>query len=164
MTNYKQTTIMLSVGVISILFFLYFCITKLDEKRVSTTNPRNYLDSEIITFDDNNFTSYIAQTNQQRSLGLSVFDFLADDEAMIFTSDQDDLQSFWMKDMKFPIDILWLNSQKQIVYIAKNADPADYPETYTSDVPAQYVIELKNGSIEKYVIQIGDMFSWENDL
>src|SRR5215203_893119 len=57
----------------------------------------------------------ISVTNEQRTKGLSVKDGLAENEAMLFVFDNEAEHTFWMKDMKFPIDIIWIDSDKTII-------------------------------------------------
>lgn len=62
-------------------------------------------------------------TGEQMSKGLSVKDQLKENEAMLFVFEQSARHSFWMKDMKFPIDIIWLDSDEKVVYIKENMQP-----------------------------------------
>ena len=106
-------------------------------------------------------STQIADNPTKRSIGLSNHDHLAPDEAMLFFFDQPGTHSFWMKDMAFPIDIVWLGDQGEVLYVVSNADPADYPKIYTPPVSATYVIELAAGFVEDHMIKPGDIFSWE---
>jgi uncharacterized membrane protein (UPF0127 family) len=64
---------------------------------------------------------------------------------MLFIFDKPATYPFWMKDMKFPIDVVWLNSDHNVVTVKSNVSPASYPETFQNSAPAQYVLELKAG-------------------
>jgi uncharacterized membrane protein (UPF0127 family) len=56
----------------------------------------------------------------------------------------------------FPVDIVWLNKDKQVVYIVKNAPPESYPyDSYVSKDDARYVVELAAGTVGKKAISIG---------
>jgi uncharacterized membrane protein (UPF0127 family) len=61
---------------------------------------------------------------------------------MLFVFDAPQRQGFWMKDMKFAIDIVWLDESKSIVHIESNVLPSSYPQIYRPDARAKYVIEF----------------------
>lgn len=96
----------------------------------------------------------IASTQAQRIQGLSNRQNLAPNQGMLFIFDQETARSMWMKDMNFPLDIIFLNAKKQIIKIYQNVpvcedDPCpDYP----SDMPALYAIEVNAGFIKQYQI------------
>lgn len=98
-------------------------------------------------------TSTIAIKN-----GLSGKPSLYIGSGMLFVFPKPDKYRFWMPDMHFPIDIIWINSDK-VVGITKNVsnefDPAN-PVFYTPPTPAQYVLEVNAGFAEKRNINIGD--------
>jgi uncharacterized protein len=88
--------------------------------------------------------------------GLSGRDGLAEGEGMLFIFNDTGAHFFWMKDMKFAIDILWLNEETKVVHIKESVTPESYPETFGSDEPAKYVLELPAGFTAKYGIKEGD--------
>lgn len=102
----------------------------------------------------------IADTEALREKGLSGHRPLKENEGMLFVFEKPDIYSFWMKDMLFPIDILWLDSEKEIVYIKKDAQPLSYPEAFSSNLPAFYVLELSSGFSDRYNLKIGDKVSF----
>lgn len=89
--------------------------------------------------------------------GLSGTDSLPEGKAMVFVFPSDDKWGIWMKDMKYPIDIVWLNNDREVVHLVNDAQPSSYPETtFKPDTNARYVIELPSGTIERIGISIGD--------
>lgn len=103
----------------------------------------------------------IAQSKAQRERGLSGRSVLAENEGMLFLFPSEDIYSFWMPDMHFPLDIIWIN-QNKIVEIARlQAPSADHPtpESYTPSQKADRVVELNAGSTEKFDLHVGDAFS-----
>jgi len=98
----------------------------------------------------------VADTAEARQLGLSGREKLKDDEGLLFVFDQPGRQCFWMKDMKFSIDILWLDANKKVVQLEKNVAPSTYPNTFCAD-DSQYVIELKAGQIRDAKIARGQV-------
>jgi uncharacterized protein len=100
----------------------------------------------------------VAETNEQRTKGLSVKDSLAENEAMLFVFDTAQEYSFWMKNMKFPIDIIWLDSNKTVVHIEHNLQPCSFDAfcpTYKPDNNALYVLETAAGFAERHGIVKG---------
>lgn len=111
--------------------------------------------------DSLNLKTQLAQTPAERARGLSAHKNLEKDEAMLFIFNEPYRYSFWMKDMDFPIDIIWLNENKQIVSIKESADPSDYPQSYVPENNARYVLETVSGFSEKNNLQRGNQFQWE---
>ena len=106
----------------------------------------------------------IAATDEQRTKGLSVKDRLGENEAMLFVFDNEAEHSFWMKNMKFPIDIIWLDSDKTIVHIEHNLQPCSFEllcPTYKPNVESLYVLETVGGFAEKYDIVKGTMVEFD---
>jgi uncharacterized membrane protein (UPF0127 family) len=112
------------------------------------------------TFGSQKVTLEIADSEKAREKGLSDRATLAENHGMLFLFDEPGIPAFWMKGMKFPIDIIFLNNKK-IVTIFKNVQP---PKT-TSEIPTNYyqptypsdkVIELKAGATDKYKLHTGD--------
>jgi len=103
---------------------------------------------------------YLAVTNDQQIKGLSVKDHLKENEGMLFVYEQPSRQGFWMKDMKFPIDIIWLDNNGTVVYIKNSLQPcimtfAFLCPTYTPDKDSLYVLETGSGFSKKHGIKIG---------
>ncbi len=86
-----------------------------------------------------------AITPTQRERGLSGRDSIRDDQGMIFIFENEDEHCFWMKDMRFSIDIVWLDADKKIIYKRGSVSPSTYPESFCPDMPAKYVIEVNPG-------------------
>jgi len=104
----------------------------------------------------------ISDTDEKRKTGLSKRDKLDEDTGMLFTFEEEDIKpSFWMKDMRFPIDIVWIDNNK-IVQIDENIPnpETDTPDSklkiYVPKVPIDLVLEVNAGFIRKNNIKIGD--------
>ena len=98
----------------------------------------------------------LALTAQAQEQGLSGRNNLQEDEGMLFVFDHADKYPFWMKDMNFPIDIIWIGEDMQVVYIEKNAEPASYPETFAPSQNAKYVLEVVSSFSQKNNLKEGD--------
>ena len=98
----------------------------------------------------------LALTEAEQNKGLSGRSELRDGEGMLFVFAKPGKYSFWMKDMNFPIDMVWLGEDLKVVYIKKNADPKLYPETYGPETDAKYVLEVVAGFSDKNNLKVGD--------
>ena len=102
------------------------------------------------------FVMEIADTPDLHAEGLSGHKPLADNEGMIFIFDTPGVYKFWMKDMLFPLDIIWLAPDKTVVGFEKSLSPQTYPQSFGPDALSQYVLEISNGQIDNLNIKIGD--------
>lgn len=100
----------------------------------------------------------LVRTHEDMQRGLQGREALADGHGMLFIFSEDDLQSFWMKDMKFPIDMLWIDSKLQIVTIAANRLPCVKTpcEVYAPSKNARYVLELPANYAAAHQFNEGD--------
>ncbi len=112
--------------------------------------------SDTITVNDVVFKINIADTKLERTRGLSGMKMLPKNEGLLFIFDTTGVYPFWMKDMNFPIDIIWVDENLEIVYIKENATPESFPELFNSKIKALYVLEVNAGEIKKNKIKIGD--------
>lgn len=119
---------------------------------VSTFRP-----TVSVEIGDGVFNLVIAKDEPSRVTGLSGVEKLNPTEGLLMAFASDDTWEIWMKDMKFPLDIIWIDSKKEIVYIVKNADPAlSTSKIFRPTTDARYVIELPAGSVKDYNINVGD--------
>lgn len=101
----------------------------------------------------------LATTPSDQSKGLAVKDSMNENEGMLFVFKNPQKHSFWMKDMKFPIDIIWADSAGKIVHIEKNLQPCIFLLPCTSYSPISdslYVLEVVSNFTNKYDVKIGD--------
>lgn len=112
----------------------------------------------VVKLDGASYDVSIMRTDEELTRGLSGTKNLPSGQAMLFEFSQDYKWQMWMKDMNYPIDMVWFNSNDKVVYMVKNAEPSSYPKTiFTPSLPARYVIEFPSGTIEKTGIKIGDL-------
>lgn len=97
----------------------------------------------------------VAATDIQRQQGLSGRLSLPKGKGMLFVFDEPGQYGFWMKDMHFPIDIVWINEGGVVVTIADNVSPDTYPHSFHSSAPAQYVLEVPAGFTQNQGIALG---------
>lgn len=92
---------------------------------------------------------------RDKQKGLSGRESIADNRGMLFIYDEAGKHCFWMKDMKFPIDILWLDESKQVVYIAAHVPPESFPDSFCPPEDAKYVLEVKAGLSDQAGVDVG---------
>ena len=108
-----------------------------------------------------NIAIEIVNDDASRILGLSGRAELSDDQGMLFEFDDSSTKHcFWMKDMKFSIDIVWLDQNKNVVEIKDDVSPDTYPNSFCPDKPAKYVLEVASGRAEELGIIKISALSW----
>lgn len=103
-----------------------------------------------------------AEDDYERETGLMHRDALAKHQGMLFVFEEEEIRSFYMKNTKISLDLLFLNRDGLIVSFAENAKPMD-ETALSSTVPAQYVLEINSGLSEEWVLEIGDRIEWVKD-
>ncbi len=117
-----------------------------------------------ITVNEQVLFADVSTTNEQRTKGLTVKDALAENEAMLFVFDNEAKHRFWMKDMKFPIDIMWIGSDKTVIDIENSVQPCSYGllcSTYEPEGDSLYVLETAGGFAQRYGIVKGTFVQFE---
>lgn len=101
----------------------------------------------------------IADTEEKREKGLGNRDYLPKNKGMLFVFDKPDAYGFWMKDMRFAIDIVWLDENKKIVHIEKNVLPNTFPNTFIPPQKSLYVIETNVGFVDENDLEVGKILT-----
>jgi len=104
----------------------------------------------------------IAETEYETQTGLMYRRSMEDNQAMLFIFKENKTRSFYMKNTEFSIDIIFINSEKEIVTIHKNAKPYD-KSTLPSDGPIMYVLEINAGLSDVWSLEKGDLIEWSTN-
>ncbi|MBP6858226.1 MAG: DUF192 domain-containing protein [Candidatus Pacebacteria bacterium] len=129
----------------------------------STSTPLIRADKEILTkfrAPQGIIYSHVARTPSTRERGLSGTLSLDSDEGMLFIFPQPGVYAFWMKDMNFAIDIVWIDSDRRVIGVTRNVLPETYPETFGPTGKVQFVLEAPSGSAEKFGLKEGSIVSF----
>ncbi len=102
----------------------------------------------------------IADTPQKRMKGLSERESIPINSGMFFVFSKDDRHAIWMRGMRFPIDIVWLDRDLKVVDQKWDISPNTYPSQFVPVVAARYVLELPSGGAKRLRISLGDVLSW----
>ncbi len=106
----------------------------------------------------------VARTEAEQEQGLGDRDSLPSDEGMLFIFTNPSPIGIWMKDMRFPLDILWVDETRHVLFIKEDALPSSYPEIFAPDVASKYVIEVSAGFVKENNIKIGAEISFSESV
>lgn len=100
--------------------------------------------------------------DEDRQMGLMFRPSLAADHGMLFLFDRLDFHAIWMKNCKFPIDIVWLDENKKVVHLAESVPPckADPCPVYQPLQRAAYVVELNAGQARREKAGLGSVLDF----
>jgi uncharacterized membrane protein (UPF0127 family) len=118
--------------------------------------------SDVTVLKSNNkrYTLQVAATTRSQALGLGNRTSLPKNQGMLFVFQKPAVQCFWMKDMHFPIDMVWVSSDRRVEYVESNVSPKTYPHLFCPAVQARYVIELNAGQAKQADIRTGKLLSF----
>jgi uncharacterized protein len=117
----------------------------------------NYLKAKV-SIDGLQLSTEIPTTRELMATGLAVKNELREDESMLFVFEEPLRHSFWMKDMRFPIDIIWIDSNGRVVHIEQNLQPCPLVlicPGYAPTMDSQYVLETVAGFAQRHNIGLG---------
>jgi uncharacterized protein len=109
--------------------------------------------------DGHAFRIEIARTSQERAMGYMFRERVGPDEGMLFLFPVDDFHSFWMKNCRVSLDLIWLSEDRRVVYIEKGVPPC-LKDPCPSFVPmrkARYVLEIASGGSNREGLKTGDL-------
>ena len=134
------------IFVIAFTIFLYFLFLK----NINSGEDK----IKMVCIGERCFDVEVAITEEERTKGLMLRDNLEEDKGMLFIFENEGIYGFWMKDTIIPLKIIWINENKDVVYIVDTIPcKNEICEVYSSDEKAKYVLEI-NSSI--WGIKIGD--------
>lgn len=142
----------LIIGLIAISLFLFLLkYFPLYEKKITAVNI-SLKNTYLVT---------LATDLQDRVKGLSGINYMNENEGMLFIFPTTTNTSFWMKDMKFPLDIIYIDQDLKIVEIMENLQPCrEECKTYTPKLYYKYVLEVNAGQSEVHKFEVGDDVSF----
>jgi hypothetical protein len=111
------------------------------------------------------FMVELAETQEKQALGLMFRDDLPQDHGMLFIFPGESRRSFWMKNTRIPLDILYFNSNLELVSMAQDVRPCRVRSCpgYPSEGPAKYVLELNSGKAAELGVKNGDVLELHLD-
>ena len=141
------------IALLTALIFFYF-----RGDGLKNNNKNMDFDFKNVCINNNCFEVEVAKTAEEKKQGLMNKDGLSDGRGMLFVYSNEGFYSFWMKNMKFSLDIIWINKDKEIVHIEENIRPCqnDNCQSLSSKEKAMYVLEINSGSVKNLGIKKGD--------
>ncbi len=106
----------------------------------------------------------ILKTAGEHVRGLSNLESLDENRGALFVLDKPGIYKFWMKDMNFPIDILWVSDDGIVREWHEYIAPESYPQVFFSNRPVKYVLEVNAGWIDSKNINLGDRVEVKEEL
>lgn len=152
MKKYQPVILLAVAAIISLAVFWRFQVKKF---------PESQFGNRLLTVNVNghNLATELVSTKEKKELGLSGREKLCEDCAMLFVYENEGAYPFWMKDMRFNLDIAWILGG-EIVYLAKDVPYAGgIAETIDPETFADKVIEMNAGTASRLGIKIGDQVS-----
>lgn len=134
-----------TIGILSAVFVLY-----------SHKTPSN----SYLVYEGKQLPVSIADTPALQEHGLSDTASLPIHTGMFFVFSNPGMYGFWMKDMQYPLDIIWLDAQFHIITIQENLSPETYPHVFYPDSNAQYVLEINTGESKYLHLTLGGTFEF----
>ena len=144
--------------ILGLIFFLYYAIY-IHQAKPNLTE---------IKVNNNIIYAQIADSENERSLGLSYTKKLEDNAGMLFVFENVSVKNFWMRDMNYNLDIIWIDENKNVLGFTENADKESYlparpndSRIYKSPENTKYVLETNIGTIQKMKIKAGDILDFK---
>jgi uncharacterized membrane protein (UPF0127 family) len=172
MNKFVLTVILIALGYIIYMFFF-------PDKIINTKENKN---TNIITVNigNKNIKAEVAKTTYQKTKGLMFRKELKKDTGMLFVFNTEAKHTFWMANTYIPLDIVWINKDKNIVHMSEDTHPCDSSENknmaiktiqniknsctlYTPKEKALYVLEINAGWIKENGIKLGDKITFNLD-
>ncbi len=150
MKNNIQIIILSIVVICGVLVFAYL------NQKPETSND---IDHYTLSLNGGNIKHILANTAETRIKGLSGMESLPKDTVMLFVFDTPDKYGIWMKDMNFPIDIIWLDHEGRVITLESNVSPDTFPKVFFPPENSLYTIEANSGFIDQNQLEVGSFFS-----
>ena len=157
-----KTLFIVALAVAAIV--IYFVVNNKDKKQdftIEDTTPSFKKEGELLFISNHEGDTLavidieIADNEQKTAQGLMYRSSMPQNAGMLFLMPREDIQSFWMRNTYIPLDMIFVNSNKEIVTIHANTTPMN-ENSYISKAPALYVVEVNAGYCNKNNIKEGD--------
>lgn len=163
MNRRKFFIVSLYMGIFGTLFFIVFHLYAGQQKNITQSFPETKLIESLkatyVELGGTKITVEVADTDALRKQGLSGREGLRENHGMLFLFPVRDRYAFWMKDMRFSIDMVWI-AKGVVASVNENALPEpgvdlSHLKLYIPDVPVDTVIELPSGFVHTHHINLG---------
>ncbi len=152
-SKFKREASFILVGLFLLAFFYIAYHSQV------STQPKSEI--EYVRLSGEKVKVDLAITPEEKSKGLGGRLGLNEDEGLLFIFERPGMHNFWMENMNFPIDIIWMDESQKIIYIEKNLSPATFPTSFGPHKESKYVLEVVAGFTEEYRVKVGDKVEFE---
>lgn len=149
--NKQHGWIFPAVVTLAALVLVYGVISFMENKLFITSVHHD----ATLTLPEGDVYVELATKANAREKGLSGKTSIGDNEGMLFVFKYPGRYGFWMKDMKFPIDMVWIAEDGRVVNIEDEVDPSTFPKAFINGASAKYVLELKSGAARVEGLYLG---------
>ena len=136
----------------------------------SVTDSTPSIVGPLVNVGDTVFQVELALTADQQVQGLSGREVLAPGTGMLFVYERESRYTFWMKEMRFPLDMVWIGADCKVVDVTLDAPPPEPGQSldqlprFSPITPAQFVLEINAGVSAASGIESGDPVEFTGDL
>jgi hypothetical protein len=160
----KPIIVKIGIATVALIVVFFFILNNCDDENSEMHYYKFKKEGELTFVDSTGNTIIkidieIADNDYERQLGLMNRQSMEEMQGMLFIFPQETYQSFWMLNTLFSLDMIFINSKKEIVTIHKNTTPLS-EQSYPSSEPAIYVLEVNAGFCERHNVQLGDKIYW----
>ena len=143
--------------ILGLLVLVTIVIAVVRARGSDEARPNMDSQSPYVTISQHQYAVEVALSVDAQAKGLSGRDELKKGSGMLFVYSEPMIQAFWMKGMRFPIDIVWINNDT-VIGITENAlvDPSIIPKIYSSPGKVNFVLELSAGTAGQNGLRAGD--------
>jgi len=99
--------------------------------------------------------AYVADNQTTQEKGLGDRDSLPLDKGMLFVFPDSEIYQFWMKDMHFSLDMIWIDENHKVADVSADISPDTFPNSFQPSSPVRYVLEVNAGIAKKNQIKTG---------
>lgn len=144
------------IGGFTLLFIILITVLSISFKPADPFAGLEHASKVQVQIAGKAIDAWYSNTEPLRAHGLSDLPRLPENGGMFFAFEKNDLHGFWMRNMLFPIDIIWIGEDFKVVHIEKNVSPSSYPTIFFPKKLARSVLEVSAGFTDTTGLKIGD--------
>lgn len=150
----------------TLFFVLFMSSCKEDKKVIKQTEVTFTKEGELTIFKSTSDSTLvkldieIADTDYEIQTGLMYRDSMETNQGMLFVFNDVRERSFYMKNTRISLDLIFIDENKAIVSFQKNAKPMN-ENSLPSNAPAKYVLEVNAGMVDTWKLSVGDVITYE---
>lgn len=154
----NKLNIILGGMLLLIAVYLFLCAQNNSLENNRRGNNNNIINISQVCFKNKCFNVEIANTLEEKRIGLMNRKYLDPNNGMLFVFDQASVYNLWMKNTLIPLDMIWIDENNKIFFIKENAQPCktDICESFGLKKKALYVLEINGGISKETGIEVGD--------